>query len=146
MPPICIFAAVHLLVAFEDNPRFYPWILVYAASTTTTLLPCLAILVNTPMGGSSIAGKQINFAQLMNLYGSYVPFLLIPLVMTIDMAWRCHKLITKGLNSPNVGRALNVKKDAPAGVSICNNCRPSKLAGLTFKKSVIVSNANETTQ
>lgn len=65
-----------------DIKRVYPLLLVYGASTTTTLLPCLSVLFS-PSSSSSLT-----FFQTSLLLSSYIPFLSIPLTMAVDMALR----------------------------------------------------------
>ena len=78
----------------------YALLLVYAASTTTTTLPCLAVILSTPVVPSAVtetakaAGLSITAEQRLLLLSSYIPFFLVPLVMTLDMALRVHTLVT----------------------------------------------------
>lgn len=86
----------------------YPLLLIYAASTSTTLLPCLATVLTTPVSPvpelTSIVLEQakmlsITPEQRMLLIASYVPFLIIPMVMAVDMAGRIGELMIKGMDA-----------------------------------------------
>ncbi len=65
------------------------------------------MLVATPLTtGATLAAKtaSVTPAQRLLLLSSYIPFFLIPLVMTVDMALRVSKLVSAG------ARAQNTKK------------------------------------
>lgn len=71
--------------------RIYIPLLIYAASTTTTTLPCLAVVLATPAATPELIAAglpAVTDIQRIMLLASYVPFFLIPLVMTVDMAYR----------------------------------------------------------
>ncbi|KAI0796051.1 transmembrane protein 6/97 [Abortiporus biennis] len=81
------------------SPTLYLLLLAYGASTSTTLLPCLSIFFSTPTTTAETLKQgviAITSFQRMLLFASYVPFLLVPLGMTIDMALRLEKLARKG--------------------------------------------------
>jgi len=96
--PIFFLGIKHLK---NDNKTFYPWILLYGASTATTLLPSLAIVLTAPLGEIGIRGVQLSHMQRAKLLGSYVPFLIIPLTMAVDMAYRISKMIEQQSNKIN---------------------------------------------
>ncbi|KAF7294369.1 putative membrane protein [Mycena chlorophos] len=75
---------------WNDSRKIYVLILVYAASTATTVWACLATVVATPLASNELA----------MLLASYVPFFLIPLVMTIDMAFRVQGIVSDALAAP----------------------------------------------
>ncbi|WVQ75387.1 hypothetical protein IAR50_005007 [Cryptococcus sp. DSM 104548] len=71
---------------WNDDKRVYPLLIAYGASTATTLLPCLqAILYPSP---TSIIQPPHTTAEIVSLLSEYVPFLVIPLAMAVDMGWR----------------------------------------------------------
>ncbi|KAF8518934.1 transmembrane protein 6/97 [Hysterangium stoloniferum] len=81
---------------WKDSPSIYLPMLIYAASTTTTLLPCLATVLAVPTTEDAkiaYATAAVTDGQRLLLLSSYVPFLAIPLIMTLDMALRLSKLI-----------------------------------------------------
>jgi hypothetical protein len=85
-----------------DCKRVYVLLLVYAASTSTTVLPCLTVLLSMPATtAATIAAKtaSLTTAQRTLLLSSYVPFFLIPLMMTVDMAFRLHAFVRAGVNA-----------------------------------------------
>ncbi|KAI0076612.1 hypothetical protein K474DRAFT_1691295 [Panus rudis PR-1116 ss-1] len=85
---------------WKGSQKIYLLLLIYAASTTTTLLPCLAILLATPTTSpETVAAKIISVTaeQRLLLLSSYVPFLIIPLTMLVDMSSRVFRLMQAGL-------------------------------------------------
>ena len=82
-----------------DSRAIYPILLIYAASTATTTLPCLALILSTPTTSVSTVAQgivSITSAQRSLLLSSYVPFFLIPLGMAVDMAFRVVRLVKIG--------------------------------------------------
>lgn len=92
---------------WKNDKRAYPLTLLYAAHTATTLLPVLyyilthnkhlstlpapvksSIFAKTPVLGDHLAAPLTEF-EIVSLLASYVPFLLIPVGMMLDMV---HKL------------------------------------------------------
>ncbi|CAE6359350.1 unnamed protein product [Rhizoctonia solani] len=62
---------------------------VYGSHVTTTMAPVLATLLSTPRTVTNAIEKaaefsSLNSSQLSMLLSSYIPFLIIPLVMAID--------------------------------------------------------------
>lgn len=83
-------------------------LLVYAASTTTTTLPCLSVLLATPTtSAQTIANKIVSVTTFQRslLLSSYIPFFVIPFMMTIDMASRLSKLVTTGIDAADEKKA-----------------------------------------
>ncbi|OSD08112.1 hypothetical protein PYCCODRAFT_1430294 [Trametes coccinea BRFM310] len=97
---------------WTGSPSIYVLLLIYAASTTTTTLPCLAVILNTPVSSTPLttsavateAAKALNISvtaeQRLLLLSSYIPFFLVPLVMTIDMAFRVQRLVFAAQEAP----------------------------------------------
>ncbi|KAH7927353.1 hypothetical protein BV22DRAFT_1061233 [Leucogyrophana mollusca] len=81
---------------WTGSRSIYVLLLIYAASTATTTLPCLSVLLTTPVSSSPIGVHSITPFQRLLLLSSYVPFFLIPLVMTVDMAFRVLGLVKAG--------------------------------------------------
>ena len=80
-----------------DDVRIYPLLLAYSASSATTLVVCIATIVNqwaSPKG-------SLTDDNLITLLTAHTPFLLVCLVMSLDMGQRLTKL---------VGTAVIVKK------------------------------------
>jgi len=65
-------------------------LLAYGASTATTLLPTLTYLLNP-----TIASPPLTPSELTTLLSSYIPFLLIPVTVALDMSWRIYKIIDR---------------------------------------------------
>ncbi|KAG2068758.1 hypothetical protein BDR04DRAFT_743332 [Suillus decipiens] len=85
-----------------DSRSIYVLLLIYGASTTTTTLPCLSVLLTTPItSAQTITDRVVSVttSQRLLLLSSYIPFFVIPLVMTIDMASRLSKLVTTGIDA-----------------------------------------------
>nr|ODN88626.1 hypothetical protein L203_02636 [Cryptococcus depauperatus CBS 7841] len=72
---------------WNNDKRIYPVLLFYGASTSTTLFPCLQTILRVE------AFPPHTTAETMNLLAEYVPFLLLPLGLAIDMGLRIVKII-----------------------------------------------------
>ncbi|ORX39019.1 transmembrane protein 6/97 [Kockovaella imperatae] len=72
---------------WTNDKRVYPLLLAYGASTATTLLPTLQALFTVP------STPPLSTLELANLLGCYVPYLLIPLGIAMDMSIRLHRII-----------------------------------------------------
>ncbi|KDQ51011.1 hypothetical protein JAAARDRAFT_185480 [Jaapia argillacea MUCL 33604] len=82
---------------YKNNPSIYLLILIYGASTATTTLPCLTVLLSTPISEAPVDGLvTITSEQRLMLLSSYIPFFIIPLTMAVDMSFRILKLVRKG--------------------------------------------------
>ena len=85
-----IFATTHL----TGTTAIYTLLLVYAASTATTTLACIAVVLAAPdASASDVPGRALTPEQRLLLLSSYVPFFLVPLVMALDMGARVHRLV-----------------------------------------------------
>ncbi|EPQ56635.1 hypothetical protein GLOTRDRAFT_60011 [Gloeophyllum trabeum ATCC 11539] len=88
---------------YKGNRSIYPLLLIYAASTTTTTLPCLSVILTTPLvqtpSSEALTYVTITPAQRLLLLSSYLPFFLLPLLMTVDMAMRVSSLVKAGLSA-----------------------------------------------
>ncbi|THH06461.1 hypothetical protein EW146_g9602, partial [Bondarzewia mesenterica] len=86
----------------SDSSFIYVLLAIYGASTSTTTLACLSVLLNTPTtSAETIAANiiSVSFPQRMILLSSYLPFFFLPLYMTVDMAFRIEKLVAAGLRA-----------------------------------------------
>jgi hypothetical protein len=89
-----------------DSRAIYVLLLIYGASTSTTLLPCLAVLLTAPTSTALAAGAAVppavkaaatlTGAQRALLLASYGPFFAVPALMTLDMARRLAVLARRG--------------------------------------------------
>ncbi|EJU03533.1 hypothetical protein DACRYDRAFT_21088 [Dacryopinax primogenitus] len=71
-------------------------ILIYAASTTTTVLACVSTVLELPTTSELTikAGlMSLTDVQRYMLLASYVPFMLVPAVMMVDMGLRTLRLV-----------------------------------------------------
>lgn len=76
----------------------------YAASTATTLLPCLAIILTTAITSpDTLTAKvhSVTSSQRALLLASYIPFLVIPLMMAVDMGLRMLRIIQVAAHAQN---------------------------------------------
>ncbi|KLO08682.1 hypothetical protein SCHPADRAFT_880215 [Schizopora paradoxa] len=95
---------------WKDSRSIYPLLLIYGASTATATLACIASFLASPTSPSdaellTVANFSIaapTASQIRVLLGLYMPYLIVPLLMTIDMAQRIGKLM---------GRASKGDKD-----------------------------------
>ncbi|WWC64141.1 uncharacterized protein I303_106749 [Kwoniella dejecticola CBS 10117] len=83
--PCFILGAIGL---WRNDKRIYPLLLAYGASTTTTLIPCLgAIFTANPK-------PPLTTREIVTLLSEYIPFLLIPLGMAVDMGVKLTKIVS----------------------------------------------------
>lgn len=86
----------------SDSRAIYLPLLLYGASTSTTTLPCLAVLFTTPITSpDTIAAGivSVTWFQKQLLLGSYIPFLLLPFVIAADMTLRVSELVVAGIRA-----------------------------------------------
>ena len=91
-----------------DSRAIYVLILLYGASTATTTLPCVAVIFQTPETTASTIAQNIasvTSAQRLLLLSSYIPFLLIPLIMAVDMAFRVLNLVEAGVRGADANKS-----------------------------------------
>jgi hypothetical protein len=81
-----------------DSRGIYVPILLYGASTATTTLACVALILATPTAGTFAAAGVVSVTpvQRAQLLASYLPFFFVPLLMAADMALRVHRLAVAG--------------------------------------------------
>ncbi|GAA5830786.1 hypothetical protein JCM11251_001074 [Rhodosporidiobolus azoricus] len=72
---------------WKHSPSIYPLLAVYGASSATTTFACVATVLTMP---------GISQPHLIKLLASYVPFLLVPLFMSIDYTMRLTRLVQGG--------------------------------------------------
>jgi len=93
---------------WRDSPGIYSLLMLYGASACTATFACLAAFINIPTtSAATIAQKVISVTpqQRIMLLSSYVPFVIIPLCLAVDMALRLQKLASVGI------RALESSKE-----------------------------------
>ncbi|KZS94664.1 hypothetical protein SISNIDRAFT_409402 [Sistotremastrum niveocremeum HHB9708] len=86
-----------LRALYRDDQKIYPLLLIYAASSTTTMIPCVWTVLAVPRGTKAVLGITLTSEQLTTLLTSYVPFLLVTATMTVDMAQRLARLVNQAL-------------------------------------------------
>lgn len=92
----------------SDSPGIYGLLALYGASTATTTLACIAMIIDIPATSAATFTQKvisITYEQRVLLLCSYVPFFIIPLCIGVDMAFRLHKLASVGI------RALESSKE-----------------------------------
>ncbi|THH08545.1 hypothetical protein EW145_g2648 [Phellinidium pouzarii] len=95
---------------WRDSRALYPLLLVYAASTTTTTLPCLTTVLFAPSAPTTGPTLALTPEQRALLLASYYPFFVVPLVMCIDMAVRLGRLAARGAIAEEAKGANGVKR------------------------------------
>ncbi|KAJ7696423.1 transmembrane protein 6/97 [Mycena rosella] len=86
---------------WNDSQKIYVLILVYAASMATTVWPCVMSILATPGPSPAVLAHglaTLSEDQRAMLLASYVPFFLIPFIMTGDMAFRVHGIVGNALS------------------------------------------------
>lgn len=67
-----------------ERRTVYPLLALYGASTSTTTLACLATVLRMP---------EIKSQRRVELLATYLPFLLVPLVMSVDYGIRLTRIV-----------------------------------------------------
>ncbi|KAJ3720603.1 transmembrane protein 6/97 [Lentinula raphanica] len=70
---------------WNGSRSIYVLMLAYGASTATTVLPCIVYFFQEHPNMTS--------AHRLMLLSSYVPFFVVPLIMTIDMGLRLYRIV-----------------------------------------------------
>ncbi|KAJ3799849.1 transmembrane protein 6/97 [Lentinula aff. detonsa] len=70
---------------WNGSRSIYVLMLAYGASTATTVLPCIVYFLQEH--------PNMTPAHRLMLLSSYVPFLLVPLMMTVDMGFRVYNIV-----------------------------------------------------
>jgi hypothetical protein len=89
----------------SDSPGIYGLLALYGASTCTTILACIATIIDIPTTSAAATFKfaqkvtSITSEQRVLLLCSYVPFFIIPLCIGVDMTFRLHKLASAGIRA-----------------------------------------------
>ncbi|GMK59325.1 hypothetical protein CspeluHIS016_0703400 [Cutaneotrichosporon spelunceum] len=86
--PCFVLGAIGL---WKNDKRVWPLLMAYGASTTTTLLPVLQRLVF-----DTETSPPLTTFELTGLLSCYIPFLIIPLMMTIDLGFRITNHLGRG--------------------------------------------------
>ncbi|PPQ91497.1 hypothetical protein CVT25_013754 [Psilocybe cyanescens] len=87
-----------LRALYNGSQKIYPLLVIYGASSATTTLACLAFVLQTPeLTPATLAQgiASITSEQRFLLLSSYIPFLVIALLISVDMALRVSKLAEK---------------------------------------------------
>nr|XP_031862314.1 uncharacterized protein CI109_002279 [Kwoniella shandongensis]KAA5529386.1 hypothetical protein CI109_002279 [Kwoniella shandongensis] len=82
--PCFVLGAVGL---WRNDKRVYPLLLAYGASTATTLIPCLGALF------TANPKPAFTTTEWVTLLSEYIPFLLIPLGIAVDMGVKLVKIV-----------------------------------------------------
>jgi len=80
--PVLLVASYGL---WKDDVRTLPLVLLYAAHCATTTLPCVLTLVSSR--------SELGSDQFVMLLSAYIPYLVIPIIMSIDMLRRLHVIL-----------------------------------------------------
>ena len=75
---------------YRNDRRVWLLLVIYGASTATTLIPVLGMVLAAPGEGEK---GGVNATQRATLLACYLPYLLLPLFMTVEVAGRIARLI-----------------------------------------------------
>ncbi|KAN0101022.1 Transmembrane protein 6/97 [Tylopilus felleus] len=95
---------IGMIGLWKDSHSTYLLLLIYGASTATTTLPCLAVLLSTPITSAhtiASGAQSITVSQYYLLLSSYLPFFLLPVFMVVDMAIRVTRSQAIVMPTPN---------------------------------------------
>jgi len=88
---------IGMYALWKGYKSFYPLLVIYGASTATTVVPCFLFIWNYPT--STVEPEDpsdfsvLHPDQRFNSLAAMFPWVIIPLVMTVDLGWRTAKLI-----------------------------------------------------
>jgi EXPERA (EXPanded EBP superfamily) len=91
----------------KGSRSIYTLLLIYGASTATTTLPCITTIFALPLTSPEtiLAGvHSVTTEQKWMLLSSYVPYFVVPLFMTLDMAARVGALMQAGIEARHDGK------------------------------------------
>ncbi|CAK9786822.1 unnamed protein product [Cutaneotrichosporon oleaginosum] len=77
---------------WRNDKRVWPLLVAYGASTATTLLPVLQSLL-----WDTNTSPPLTTFELASLLSCYIPYLVVPLMMAVDLGLRLTKLIGGGV-------------------------------------------------
>ncbi|RPD52644.1 hypothetical protein L226DRAFT_569957 [Lentinus tigrinus ALCF2SS1-7] len=83
------------LTSLTSTKSIYPLLVIWGASTATTVYTAIGDIIGTPIADTPANGPlavAITAAQRRILILAHFPYLVIPLVISIDMAYRLHVL------------------------------------------------------
>lgn len=93
--PLHLYALAHLM---QGSRTIYILLLAYGASTATTTLPCVMVILATPQTNPALRQiVSVTTAQRTLLLLSYIPFFVVPLVMALDMSSRVLTYVRAGV-------------------------------------------------
>lgn len=91
----------------KGSRSIYILLLIYAASTATTTLPCVTTIFGLPLTSpeTTLSGvHSVTSEQRLMLLSCYIPYFVVPLVMTLDMAGRVGGLVKAGIKAQDEGK------------------------------------------
>ncbi|KZP01720.1 hypothetical protein CALVIDRAFT_594414 [Calocera viscosa TUFC12733] len=87
---------------WKASARINILILIYGVSTATIVLACVATILAVPTTSDLTINAgiaSVTDEQRALLLKCYLPYLIVPTVMTLDMGWRMLKLVDAGLKA-----------------------------------------------
>jgi len=88
-----------MVIMYKDWKAAYPFLIAYGASGAATALPCVAVILAIPDAATSPSPLAVTLSQRIMLLASYVPFILVPLGIAVELCGRTAKLIRAGLEA-----------------------------------------------
>ncbi|QRV88956.1 transmembrane protein [Ceratobasidium sp. AG-Ba] len=111
----CLFQLPAFLIGMSMLKRESPYLpillVMYGAHVTTTVVPALTTVLATPRTTAEILAEKGPFqsmtqAQVLMFLSSYLPFLIMPLIMMIDGSMRLVKLVQRNLALEKTAKRL----------------------------------------
>ncbi|KAG9128249.1 hypothetical protein FRC07_002208 [Ceratobasidium sp. 392] len=95
----------------KESPYLPILLVLYGAHVTTTVIPALTTVLATPRTSVELLADNVPFqsmtrAQVNMFLASYLPFLIIPLIMTVDGTLRLVKLVQHTLALEKAAKRL----------------------------------------
>jgi len=91
---------IGLYALWHNRRSLYIILALYGVHSATTILPCLTHLYRAPTCVDHLdVGACLSPSQRFTLLSSYGVFLVITVVMTVELGYRCTKWVEKGLRN-----------------------------------------------
>lgn len=79
---------------YYGRHTWYPLLIAYAASTATTLVPCMAYLWTYPIASAKVSNfATMTVSQQWQVIGMMTPWVIIPTLMAVDLSLRVARVL-----------------------------------------------------
>lgn len=89
--PFSTFSA--LPTPYTDIKTIYPFLIAYGASGAATVMLCMGVILSLPSTLLSASDLAVSASQRAALVAFYIPFLVVPALIAIDLGMRTTKAL-----------------------------------------------------